>query len=352
MDSDGRLARTLLVVLSFAAVLPALPAQEAPRPDLSIHLDVVVTARSGPPVAGLRQQDFTVLDNKTPVQVTSFRAVSGNQAQTNVDPIHVVLVVDAVNINYQDLATERDQLDRFLHANGGRLAAPTTLAFFTDKGTQIEEGFSTDGNEISTSLDKYTLGLRNIRRSSQYGASDRFQLSMTALSELAEREGSLPGRKMILWVSPGWPLLSGPGIELSYKQEQQLFSTIVGLSTRLRQGRTTLYSIDPLGTGENVSRTFYYKNFTKGVTKLNQVQVGDLGLQVIATQTGGLALSSSNDVAAQLQTCMADAQAYYEISFAPPVADSPKGDEYHNLEVRVGTPGYTARTRTGYYVQP
>jgi VWFA-related protein len=347
MDIDGRLARTLLVVLSFAAVLSGLSAQEAPRPASSIDLDVVVTGRSGPPVAGLRQQDFSVLDNKTPVPLTSFRAVSGNQ-----EPLHVVLVIDGVNINYSDMATERDQVDRFLRANGGRLAAPTALAFFTDKGTQIQEGFSTDGNELSSSLDQYTVGLRNIRRASQFGASDRFQLSMTALSELAEREASLPGRKMVLWISPGWPLLSGPGIELSSKQQQRLFSEIVALSTRLRQGRTTLYSVDPLGTGEGLSRTFYYKNFTKGVAKQNQVQVGDLGLQVIATQTGGLALSSSNDVATLLATCMADAQAYYELSFAPPVADSPKGPEYHAVEVRVATPGYTARTRSGYYVQP
>jgi VWFA-related protein len=347
MKNDGRLARALVILLSFATVLSGLSAQEAPRPASSIDLDVVVTARTGPPVAGLRQQDFTVLDNKTPVQLTSFQAVTGNQI-----PMHVILVIDAVNITYQGMASERDQLDRFLRANGGRLAAPTALAFFTDTGTQIQEGFSTDGNELSTSLDQYTLGLRNIRRSSQYGASDRFQLSMTALSQLAEREASVPGRKMVLWVSPGWPLLSGPGIELSNKQQQRLFANIVALSTRLRQGRTTLYSVDPLGTGEGLSRTFYYKNFTKGVAKVNQVQVGDLGLEVIATQTGGLALSSSNDVATLLATCMADAQAYYELSFAPPVADSPKGAEFHQLEVRVATPGYTARTRNGYYVQP
>jgi VWFA-related protein len=347
MDNDGWLARRLLVGVSFAVVLSGLSAQEALRPSSSIDLDVVVTARSGPPVAGLRQQDFTVLDNKTPVPLTSFQAVSGNQV-----PMHVILVIDTVNITYQGLASERDQIDRFLRANGGRLAAPTALAFFTDTGTKIQDGFSTDGNELSTSLDQYAVGLRSIHRSSQYGASDRFQLSMNTLTQLAEREAALPGRKMVLWISPGWPLLSGPGIELTAKQQQHIFSTIVDFSTRLRQGRTTLYSVDPLGTGESVGRTFYYKNFTKGVGKPNQVQIGDLALQVIATQTGGLALSSSNDVATLLATCMADAQAYYELSFAPPVADSPKGPEYHHLEVRVGTPGYTARTREGYYVQP
>ncbi len=173
---------------------------------------------------------------------------------------------------------------------------------------------------LDDALEKYAVALRNIRRSSQWQGIDRFQLSMKALDELAEHEGSLPGRKMIFWVSPGWPLLSGPGIHLDGKQQNQLFSRIVGLSTQLRQNRITLYSIDPLGASEGVGRNFYYRDFLKGVAKPGQVSFGDLSLQVLATQTGGLALTSSNDIVAQLQMCYADTQAYYELSFDPCLA--------------------------------
>ena len=61
-------------------------------------------------------------------------------------------------------------------------------------------------------------------------------------------ESTRPGRKIFLWVSPGWPLLSGPRLDLGAKQEQQIFSDIVALSTQLRDTRTTLYNINPLGT--------------------------------------------------------------------------------------------------------
>ena len=314
-------------------------------PESRIDLDVVVTPKSGPPVADLQQQDFTIFDNKTPRQITSFRAFSGSQ-----DPVHVILVIDAVNAGYENIAYERGQIDKFLRANGGRLAQPMTLAFFTDTGTQIQQGFSTDGNGLSDSFDQYAVGLRNIRRSSQYQASDRFQLSMNALREIAGQEANLPGRKMILWVSPGWPLLSGPGIQLDSKQQNQLFATIVGLSTQLRQARMTLYSVDPLGSSEGVGRTFYYQDFLKGISKPGQVSVGDLSLQVLATQSGGLALSSSNDVVSLLQKCLADTEAYYEMSFDTAPADH--RDEYHNLVIQVEKPGLTARTRTGYYAQP
>jgi VWFA-related protein len=317
----------------------------ASAPTSRIDLDVVVTPKSGPAVAGLQQQDFTIFDNKSPQRIASFQARSSSQ-----DPVHVILMIDAVNTAYQTIAYERGQIDKFLRANGGRLAQPMTLAFFTDRGTQLEEGFSTDGNGLSESFDHYDIGLRDIRRSSQYEANDRFQLSMTALRELLEQAAQLPGRKMIFWVSPGWPILSGPRIDLTYKQQNQIFSSVVGLSTQLRQARITLYSVDPLGTNEGVGRTLYYQDFLKGVSKLSQVNVGDLSLQVLAVQSGGLALASSNDVVSLLEKCMADADAYYELSFVPAPADH--RDEYHNLLVQVTKAGLTARTRTGYYAQP
>src|SRR3984885_11039085 len=182
----------------------------------NISLAVVVTPKSGRPVADLQQQDFTILDNKTPRHITSFHAFGGSQA-----PIHVLIVLDAVNVPYQSIAYSRGEIDKFLHANGGRLAYPTQLAFFTDKGMQVQQGFSTDGNELSSSLDQYGVALRDIRRSSQWQESERFDLSISALRSFTESQANLPGRKLILWVSPGWPLLSGPRIYLDYKQQNQ-----------------------------------------------------------------------------------------------------------------------------------
>jgi VWFA-related protein len=314
-------------------------------PTSGINLDVVVTAKSGAPVGDLQQQDFTLLDNKTPRHLTSFQAFAGSQ-----NPTHILLVIDAVNTSYENIAYERGEVDKFLRANGGHLPRPMALAFFTDTGTQIQSNYTTDGNVLSTSFDQYAIGLRNVRRSSQYQGQDRFILSMKALGQIVLHETDLPGRKMILWVSPGWPLLSGPGIELDAKQQNQAFASIVGLSTDLRRARVILYSISPLGTSQGLGSTFYYQDFLKGVSDAHKASLGNLSLQVLAVQSGGLALTSSNDVASLLQRCLADAQAYYELSFDPAPAD--RRDEYHSLEIQVDKPGLTARTRQGYYAQP
>jgi len=334
---------SLLCAAAASAAQQGKPASQTA--DGEIHLDVVVTPKSGAPVGGLQQQDFILLDNKAPQAITSFQTLGGSQA-----PIEVILVVDAVNTEYQNVAYERDQIEKFLRMDGGHLAHPTALAVFTDTGTQIQGEFTSDGNALSASLETYVVGLRDIRRSSGiYGAEERFQLSIKALEELTAREAGRPGRKIILWVSPGWPFLSGPRVELDSKQQKGIFTTVVNLSTQLRQARITLYSIDPLGIADVGSRTFYYEEFLKGVSKSNQVQAGDLALEVLAMQSGGQVLKSGNDITIQLEKSLADTEAYYEISFVPPLAD--QRDTYHKLEVRVAKPGLIVRTRQGYYAQ-
>jgi VWFA-related protein len=313
-----------------------------------ITVDVVVDAKGSKlptTVAGLQQQDFTVLDNKAPRTLTSFRAVGVSQ-----QPVRVVVLVDAVNIRLQGLAYERNQLAGFLRAQGGHLAHPTAIAILTDKGLQMEAGFSTDGNAMSEELKKEDIGMRTITRATGfYGAEDRLGISINGLRTLVQHEAAPPGRTVVLWISPGWPLLSGPDIELSREDQKRLFADVVSLSTQLREARVTLYAVDPIGSNEELGRVNDYERFLKGVGKFSQVDAGDLGLQVLAVQSGGLALNS-NDTAALLQRCVADLDNYYEISFDAPPAET--GDTYHHLEIRVDKPGEIARTRDGYYAEP
>ena len=312
----------------------------------AINLNAVVTTSSGEPVPDLPQSAFTVLDNGKPQTIQSFRALTGSA-----EPVRVIVVADAVNIGFSRLAYERNQLEAFFHANDGRLAEPTSLAVVTDTNTEALAGFSKDGNALAEALDNKNTGLRVLRRDSGfYGAEDRLDISLRALQSVIARAGTIPGRKIIVWVSPGWPLLSGPAVQLSGKQADGIFRDIIALSTQMRQANITLYSVDPLGAGQGVGRTFYYEEFLKGVSKTSQVEPGDLGLQVLAVQSGGLALSSSNDVTALVQRCVNDSKAFYEISYRPPPADAP--NQYHHIEVRVAEPHLTVRSRQGYYSEP
>ncbi len=98
-----------------------------------------------------------------------------------------------------------------------------------------------------------------------------------------------------------------------------------------------------------LSKHFSYESFLKGVSSADKVQNGNLGLQVLAVQSGGRVLTSSNDITKSLATCLAEAKVFYTLSFDSPPADHP--DEYHSLQIKIAKAGLIARTRTGYYAQ-
>jgi len=310
-----------------------------------IRLDAVVETKSGEPVTNLTQKDFTLLDNKSPRSVASFKIVRSVD-----DPVSVIVLLDAVNTPYQMVAYARDGTSRFLKSNEGQLADPTSIAVLTDQGVQFDKSFSTDGNALSDALAHHQIGLREINRSSEWSGPERLQICINALHQLIAFASQLPGRKALLWISPGWPLESGPRIDLDSKQEHQIFNEVVALSTQLRQTRLTLYNINPVGVQESLLRADFYQAFLKGISKPDQAQLGDLAIQVLAFQSGGLAIESNSDVAGMIQRCLLDAKSWYEIGFDPAPADKP--DEYHHLEIRVDRPGLVVRTRDGYYANP
>ncbi|MGB9454966.1 MAG: VWA domain-containing protein [Bryobacteraceae bacterium] len=322
------------------------------QPDSANHrigLDVVVTDKSARPLPGLQQEDFTLLDNKLPQKIVSFQAAGG--AATTDPPVEVILLVDAVNISFSKVTYAREEIKKFLLRNGGELPLPVSVAYLSDSGMTMDEA-SRDGNALIAGIDKNKNALRTIGSAQGfYGATDRQKLSIRGLGQLVDYGTARPGRKLVVWISPGWPLLTGPGVELSSKDQQGFFKNIVAVSDGLRRARITLYHIDPLGMADAGGvRTSYYKAFLKGVRTAKQVELADLSLQVLAVQSGGRVLNTGNDVAGEIATCIADANAFYVLSFDGLAGDGP--NEYHALEVKIDKPGLTARTRSGYYAQP
>jgi VWFA-related protein len=336
----------VLALLWASAASAQQPGPSAESRDGRIYLDVVAATKSGSPVIGLQQQDFTIFDNNVPQPISSFEAVVGTHA-----PVEVVIVVDAMNAAYPTVAYERDQIDKFFRADQGDLTYPTSLTVLTDTGLENVGVFSQDGNKLAAALDKYSVRLRFLNRSHSFdGAAERTQISLDGLRALMHRESSRPGRKIFLWVSPGWPLLSGAGVQVDNKMREVLFGDVINLTTNLRRDRITLYTVDPEGTLDSLESDTYWQNFVKGVRKLSQAHTGNLGLEVLSTQSGGAVFSFNNSITAMLRRCIADARGYYELSFVPRAGTAP--NQYHRLEIRIAKRGLTARTWQGYYSEP
>ena len=149
--------------------------------------------------------------------------------------MQIILLIDAVNNGFSELAYMREGIERFLRANGGHLALPVSIAVLTKSGVQVQSRASTDGNALARTLSQ--MGARVRPR-----GGDEFPLSILALDRIAKDEISKPGRKFLIWLGNGWPtelqvtrnIVSTPAAE---RDQRTQFNDMVLLSTDLREAR-------------------------------------------------------------------------------------------------------------------
>jgi VWFA-related protein len=333
---------------------PVLTQRPAPRPkslvipEGKIKLDVVVDDTSGRPVLGLQPWDFKIHDNYQLRKVLSFSAFSDAGVKPD-PPVEVILVMDTLNLPFQQVAFVRGEIGEFLRQNGGQLKQPLTLVLLSDAGIRFQPRPSTDGNAIASVVDGIKGSVSTINSAmGGEGYVERFQRSAKAMDNIAQNEARKPGRKLLIWIGPGWPMLDRPADGYSDKEQKRNFANIIELTTALRQARITAYSVAP-ATGATPN-SLLYQNFLKGVKSYRDADFGNLALKVLVTQTGGKILGPDNDLVGQINRCIEDASAFYQISFDPPVAE--RTDEYHDLKVVVNNPSVTVRTNSGYYNEP
>lgn len=335
------------------SVPPSL-AQNPPALKTQTVLNVVVTDKAGHPIPGLGQADFTLLDNGHPSAITSFAAVdtTAPAAADSAPPTQVVLVIDEVNTPFVAVSTERMQLHLFLTQNQGHLALPVSVLLLTDSGVKRMNQPTTDGNALDAQLRQEQSTLRAIPNSAGfYGGTDRLQISLQALSRMAEELAALPGRKLVVWISQGWWMFNSPNVIMSDSQRKAFFGAVVDFSTVLLRGQITLDSIDPLGTEDASNfRNFEWQDFLKPVTIPKKGDPGDVALQVLATHSGGQVQFGSNDIASEVTRCVADGTVWYRLTFNPEPSEAP--DTWHSLTVKVDKPGVKVRAAYGYYGGP
>jgi VWFA-related protein len=310
-----------------------------------IRLDVAVTDNAGKPVMGLGAGDFTLLDNGQATKLVSFHAIEGSGAMPD-SLAEVILVIDAVNLAPEQVRTAEREVEKFLGTNAGRLVQPTIVYRLTGSGLTRSSGPTLDGNlliaELSDAQGFHVVWQQAARviepqLSADY-ARARNAFSLTGLGSIAIEERRRPGRKVLLWVGPGWPVQAGG---------QSDFGEIVELATRLREARITLSSVTAWPYPE---MEFSYENFQHEVKSEKDASPFDLQLERLAVESGGRVMKPSFDLAGTIRGCVEGANDFYTLTFDPPRAGAV--DEYHDLKIAVNRPEVVARTNSGYYDQP
>lgn len=345
-----------------------------------ILLNVQVTDPSGHAVTGLDAQDFTLRINHQAETITSFQAIRDGGATAHA---RAFFVIDMLNNSARDLARARKSIEK-LAGSAGPLPLPISLYVLTDKGAEVSSP-SQNAKEIANALERLT---RNSRLSdctedwnnaalgkavATMGSLDdvnrvknreetadrisnclnqKYQLSFTALLDFAHRQKDVPGRAILVWIGPGWPILSGPDFapETPYVRES-FFANLVNASTELREGQVTLDAVSwPASTpiaGLNYSDLEMLK---RGTSTAAQASARSVAMPALAHISGGQVYMHEKNLTPELAACLADANSYYVLGFDS--VPSAAADEFRAIEVTVDKPEVSVRTNSEYYAQP
>ncbi len=340
-------------------------------------LNVQVTDSAGKPVTDLDPHDFTVLDNLQPRKLAAFHPIDGEAMN---DATQIVILLDAVNSTAPALEAEKAGIFKFLAKSRGPLPYPTSFVLWAN-GHLKATAATTDRNAIGRAFVSITKKLSSNACSpvdssrpqavegSRPGAPGdsgigaraaavvhclevHFKDSVAALDGIAQQQLAAGGRTILIWVGPGWPLLSDVEFQqLTPAARKTYFGETVSVLHDLEAAQITLDAVstrDPAREVE-ISRVNLHAP-AAGTTSPENAAPGSLALQVLAHQSGGRVMENSNDLSADLGKLLDDADWYYALSFTPPPPQN--GVELRPIEVKVDRPGVTVRTATAYYLQP
>jgi VWFA-related protein len=402
---------TLGVLL--AAALPLAAQNPSPQPaeetfggaiDVSVvNLDVFVTDKKGKPVTGLRKEDFEVREDGKPVEISNFFAESrGTAAPAPVDAaapapakaaaerpvaqrLRLVVFVDDVNLSAANRSRILQSVQRFLHAE--LKPGDEVMIVRYDQKLDVRRQFTADLAvldadlqailKLPTDVRKYeqslAIAIRGIRFSINGGEgtgtlaeaaiaswageeSVMVQGALDGLDSVVSWLAGLPGRKAILYVSDGLPLVPGLDLFTIYSRAPQsteaskrisaMTAQKYDLTPRFRQltahasrNRIAFYPIEAFGTRQTEDSLF------DSVALVNRQDA----LRFLAEDTGGRALLNATDVPGALARVSEDLATYYSIGYQP----RRQGDQAeHKIEVRVKARGAQVRYRQWYRDKP
>jgi VWFA-related protein len=338
-----------------------------------ITLNVQVTDDAGKPVTDLDAKDFTLFDNHQPRRLSTFHVIDGEAMN---DATQIIIVLDAVNSSTPALEAEKNGIFRYLAQSHSALPYPTSFALWSN-GHLKATSATTDRNTIGRA---FVSNAKNLHSNAcglvdasvvnagggaveAHGDSDagphsaegnclqiHFKDSLAALDGIALQQLNRGGRTILIWVGPGWPLLSDVEFDqLTPKARKSYFDEVVNILHDLHAGQVTLDVVAQRDSTREDERANELPQLPIDTASPESVRPKSLALPVLAQQTGGRVIAS-NDVATDLGKLLDDADWYYTLSFIPPPAQN--GMELRSLEVKVNRPGLTVRTMTGYYTEP
>lgn len=376
-----------------------------------VQLDAVVTDKKGHHVTDLRPQDFEILQDGRPQEISRLSYVRLGEsapapavapeaagepaalapgvaaAGPGTAPRTIVFLVDDLGLSPESFARTRWSLRHVVK----RLAASDRVALVTTARGFKELRPTTDHKAILAAIDglRRTPWTREQLTTLFSSQSTFFYLqqgamrydgtrlddwnSRLALQSIAVIRGTvkelrpLPGRKALLLISEGfsgsltslgdaqlhdilWP------VDSLYGGADDVLGAVRRLGDFAARAAVVIDAVDPRGLitgGLNAEDTVPGAQTPgvladAGLARRIYIQHSQGTLQLLPDETGGLALLDNNDLSGAMASIVSDLSGYYLIGYQP-ASGTFSGGGFHHVTVKVKRPGLSVRSRKGFF---
>jgi VWFA-related protein len=398
MSVYQRIAIWLACTLAFAGGAQAFqqenPAEKAivrVSVDL-VQVDAVVTNSKDEPVTDLTAEDFVILQDGKPEEITNFSFIRTEDAKKPDAPAKkttaakgkdrpappppmplrreklrrtIAILVDDLGLSAEYALRTRQWVKDWIEAE----MRPNDLVAVmrTGAGVGALHQFTNDRRLLNAAAD-----LIAYNPASRVGASsfldpipaseeikrDMRGFSLPMLGEernkiftlftiksiqyVVEGMKSLPGRKSIILITEKFQLLFDGCAGESQGRDIAVRKPMQHLIDTANRSAVAIHSIDPRGAVN-----------TKNMCELLASQDG---MVMLAKQTGGLFMSGRNDIDRALATVADDGNGYYLLGYQPDsktVSEMKKGKpKIHKIQMHIKRPGLTVRSRSQFLSSP
>jgi VWFA-related protein len=369
-----------------------------------VQVNVIVNDKHGKPIAGLMKDDFEILDNKKHQEIRVFFEETDSPVAANHAPLPVntysnridqqehaagvtVILLDTLNTDFADQALAQKQLLKFLETLQPQ--DHVALYWLGNRGLRVLQDFTADSSalreaavhfkaesgqrltnsevpDITSETARLTVSHAYFRSAFEQSVAnsasqDRVRLTVAALITIANHIGSRKSRKSLVWISGSFPISMGyDNFDLDWLNDTgvKFDRDIVRAGQALTDGNIAVYPVDARGLlgsdvgsadddrGEDASSPL--DPDTHGQTRTAATNLDTLRL--MADRTGGKAFYGTNNIAGAIRHAIDDSRLAYTLGYYP---EHVKWDgSFHDIRVRVKTPGAQVRVRTGYFALP
>ncbi|MBP9110054.1 MAG: VWA domain-containing protein [Pyrinomonadaceae bacterium] len=265
----------------------------------------------------------------------------------------------------QQFTSDKRQLLAAIERVRFNMAGSANLAYFNPLNTSVTQRINTAEADPGSTPSEF-----DIEADQDISQSDAFEKNIKEFRENIFASGTLgalnfvvrgmktlPGRKSVLLISDGLPLLtrdSSGRPELS-----RIYQSLKYLIDFANRSSVVFYAIHapglvvPMFSAEEdlsgVARVGGENSVTNIRDRINKIDDDQAGLRYIADETGGLTYFNQNDIGRGIRRVLDD-QSYYLVGYEPDDAVfNDKERKFNKLEIKVKREGTKVRYRSGFF---